>query len=30
VHYRTTLGDVWLRPGYAATEERPVTADDLR
>jgi hypothetical protein len=30
VHYRTTLGDVWLRPGYAATEERPVTAGDLR
>lgn len=30
VHYRTTLGDVWLRPGYAATEERPVTPDDLR
>jgi membrane-bound lytic murein transglycosylase B len=30
VHYRTTLGDVWLRPGWAAAEERPVTADDLR
>jgi membrane-bound lytic murein transglycosylase B len=30
VHYRTALGDVWLRPGYAAREQRPVTADDLR
>ena len=29
VHYRTTLGDVWLRPGYAASAERPVTAADL-
>ena len=29
VHYRTTLGDVWLRPGYDADEERPVTVDDL-
>jgi soluble lytic murein transglycosylase-like protein len=29
VHYRTTLGDVWLRPGYDASEERPVTPDDL-
>ena len=29
VHYRTTLGDVWLRPGYAADDERPVTPDDI-
>jgi hypothetical protein len=29
VHYRTTLGDVWLRPGYAADAERPVTAADI-
>jgi hypothetical protein len=29
VHYRTTLGDVWLRPGYAADEERPVTPADI-
>jgi hypothetical protein len=29
VHYRTTLGDVWLRPGYAADEERPVTPEDI-
>jgi hypothetical protein len=29
VHYRTTLGDVWLRPGYAAAEERPVTPEDI-
>jgi hypothetical protein len=29
VHYRTTLGDVWLRPGYAAAEERPVTPEDV-
>jgi hypothetical protein len=29
VHYRTTLGDVWLRPGYAAGEERPVTPEDI-
>jgi membrane-bound lytic murein transglycosylase B len=30
VHYRTTLGDVWLRAGYEADEERPVAPDDLR
>jgi hypothetical protein len=30
VHYRTTLGDVWLRPGYAADAERSVTAEDRR
>jgi membrane-bound lytic murein transglycosylase B len=29
VHYRTTLGDVWLRPGYAAQEVRPVTPEDI-
>ncbi|HZB71687.1 MAG TPA: lytic transglycosylase domain-containing protein [Acidimicrobiales bacterium] len=29
VHYRTTLGDVWLRPGYDAEAERPVTGNDL-
>jgi hypothetical protein len=29
VHYRTTLGDVWLRAGYEADEERPVTPADL-
>jgi membrane-bound lytic murein transglycosylase B len=29
VHYRTALGDVWLRAGYAAEAERPVTAHDL-
>jgi hypothetical protein len=30
VYYWSTLGDVWLRVGYQATEARPVTADDLR
>lgn len=29
VYYWSTLGDVWLRVGYSATEERPVTPDDL-
>jgi hypothetical protein len=29
VYYWSTLGDVWLREGYEATEERPVTPDDL-
>ncbi|MEX2658777.1 MAG: lytic transglycosylase domain-containing protein [Acidimicrobiales bacterium] len=30
VYYLSTLGDVWLRVGYEATEERPVTEADLR
>jgi hypothetical protein len=30
VHYRTTLGDVWLRAGYEEAAERPVTPSDLR
>ena len=29
VYYWSTLGDVWLRVGYEATEERPVTPEDL-
>jgi membrane-bound lytic murein transglycosylase B len=29
VFYVTVLGDVWLRPGYEATEERPVAPADL-
>ena len=29
VYYWSTLGDVWLRVGYEATEERPVTPDDV-
>jgi hypothetical protein len=29
VYYWSTLGDVWLRVGYEATEERPVTPQDL-
>lgn len=29
VYYVTVLGDVWLRPGYEATAERPVTPADL-
>lgn len=30
VYYWSTLGDVWLRPGYSASATRPVTAADLR
>nr|MBA2624757.1 lytic transglycosylase domain-containing protein [Acidimicrobiia bacterium] len=30
VRYRTTLGDVWLRPGYEEPVPRPVTPADLR
>jgi membrane-bound lytic murein transglycosylase B len=29
VYYWSTLGDVWLRVGYEATEERPVTPEDV-
>ena len=29
VYYVTVLGDVWLRPGYESTVERPVTPADL-
>jgi hypothetical protein len=29
VYYKTPLGDVWLREGYEATEQRPVTPEDL-
>jgi membrane-bound lytic murein transglycosylase B len=29
VYYWSTLGDVWLRPGYTAAATRPVTAADL-
>ena len=29
VYYWSTLGDVWLRVGYEATERRPVTPADL-
>ena len=29
VYYWSTLGDVWLRVGYEATETRPVTPADL-
>jgi membrane-bound lytic murein transglycosylase B len=30
VYYWSTLGDVWLRPGWSLAEARPVTAADLR
>lgn len=30
VYYWSTLGDVWLRPGWSATAPRPVTPADLR
>ncbi|MCU1374451.1 MAG: hypothetical protein JWO68_1737 [Actinomycetia bacterium] len=30
VYYWSTLGDVWLRPGWSADVARPVTAADLR
>jgi hypothetical protein len=29
VHYATTLGDVWLRPGYDEASPRPVTPADV-
>jgi membrane-bound lytic murein transglycosylase B len=29
VHYRTTLGEVWLRPGWEEPAERPVTTADV-
>jgi hypothetical protein len=29
VYFQTTLGDVWLRPGYDEPAERPVTPADL-
>jgi hypothetical protein len=30
VYYWSTLGDVWLRPGWRLDTPRPVTAEDLR
>jgi membrane-bound lytic murein transglycosylase B len=30
VYYWSTLGDVWLRPGFSLDASRPVTAADLR
>ena len=30
VYYWSTLGDVWLRPGWSLAQPRPVTAADLR
>jgi hypothetical protein len=30
VYYWSTLGDVWLRPGFSLQQPRPVTAADLR
>jgi membrane-bound lytic murein transglycosylase B len=30
VYYWSTLGDVWLRPGFSLTAPRPVEAADLR
>jgi hypothetical protein len=30
VYYWSTLGDVWLRPGWSRSQPRPVTAADLR
>jgi hypothetical protein len=30
VYYWSTLGDVWLRPGWSLARPRPVTAADLR
>ena len=30
VYYWSTLGDVWLRPGWSLAQPRPVTPADLR